>query len=130
MLVTELGIVTDVKYTLARNALSPILVTEFSIITVLHVGSNLNPPVWTLVTEPEPVIITVTKLANAGSGKLINDVGIDIVVKFVHELNAFTPILVTEFGIVNVVNIDCQKTQAPILVTVFGIVIEFREGQL
>ena len=54
-----------------------------------------------------------------------------IEVSFVHEMNAPSPIVVTELGIVTEVRPEQpEKTLFPILVTELGIVIEVSFGQL
>jgi hypothetical protein len=105
IVVTEFGIVIEVKIVRPWNALAAILVIPEEIITVLHDVIVLNAAGIILVKVPVPVIVTLFK-----------------VLQF---RNTVVPIFVTEFGIVTEVRpVQFRNTLFPILVTEFGIVTE------
>ena len=103
MLVTESGILIDVKPWQLANAPYPMLVTESEIVTE--------------VKELQ---------ANADFPMRVTEFGIVIDVKPVYE-NAEFPMLVTEFGIViEVNNTQVSNAEFPIFVTLSGIVTEVK----
>jgi hypothetical protein len=92
MLVTELGIVIGGnKSGHPKNALVPILVTEFGIVTDVNVSHPWNTLVPMLVNNGLVGSVTDNKESQF--------------------LNAFVPILVTELGIVIDVEIDGSLKQ-------------------
>ncbi len=74
MLVTELGMVTDVKPLQRKNAQSPMLVTEFGMVT------EVKPLFW-----------------NASEPMLVTEFGMVTEVKPLQPSNANVPMLVTEY---------------------------------
>lgn len=115
MLVTEGGIVTEVRLLQPENASSPIVITEDGI-----AKGPVFPPGQ--VTKIVLFLLYKTPSAELYSG-LSDDTFMDV--KLLHESNASVPIVVTENGIMMEVKpLHPLNVQSPMLVTVEGIVTE------
>ena len=99
ILVTELGIVTEVKELHLKNANSLIVVTELGIVTEVKEmqRANANSPI--VVTELG-IVTEVKELqpANASFPIVVTELGIVTEVKETQRKNANSPIVVTEIG--------------------------------
>ena len=109
MLVTELGMVTEVREEQPRNAWTPMLVTELGMVVDWHPAISVLEAVSIMALQfsRESYIVlllsTIMELreeqyANAHSPMLVTEVGMVTEVREEQLLNAHFPILVTELG--------------------------------
>ena len=114
ILVTELGMVTEVKPVQLSKAWSPILVTELGINELLH----------PFIKVFDFVLIIALQLFL--ESKTVFPLSTTIEVKPLQELKAHSPIVFTEFGIVTSVKPLRLKALCPIDVTELGMVTEVK----
>ena len=144
MLVTLLGMVTEVKLVHPKNAFSPIFFTLSGITTLVNDEQPAKAPLPMLVTllgivkevgEEQPcirVLVAVSMIALQFSR--LSYIGFPssttILVNEVQPANAASPMLVTFLGIKTFVNKEhLEKAKCPMLVTLLGMVIEVGEEQ-
>ena len=144
MLVTLLGMVTEVKLVHPKNAFSPMFFTLSGITTLVNDEQPAKAPLPMLVTllgivkevgEEQPcirVLVAVSMIALQFSR--LSYIGFPssttILVNEVQPANAASPMLVTFLGIKTFVNKEhLEKAKCPMLVTLLGMVIEVGEEQ-
>ena len=119
MLVTELGMLMDVREEQPLNALSPMLVTELGIVVDWH------PAIRVLVA------VSIIALQFSRESYIVLPLSTTMEVREVQPLNAPLPMLVTELGMVMEVREEhIENAPLPMLVTELGMVMEVREEQL
>ena len=125
MLVTALGIVTDARLVQPLNALAPMLVTEFGIVTDVRLVQPLNALAPMLLTEPG--IVTDISLLQFWNAELTTPVEPSPITALVIDEYAFgktTDILNRPGTTTSLMPLQLENALFPILATESGIVTD------